>query len=284
MRRVRVLVVSLLVFVLAVFGLAACGGSGGSSGSSSAKAEPANAADVFKAYSAGNADNYTVNGAMAYKINASGSGMTLEMPINIKWDNFDFAGKYSHGKLSMSMEAMGQSENMNAEMYMDLSGSKPVVYSSEDGTTWTKNADSSMGDVQQFLPTFADSTSAELFAKSEFSKTDSGYTVKVKMKDWMDNTSTKEMFSQLSSAMGQSADTEALEKAMEGCSVTYTFDKDCNLTKLQMDEFTYETTVNTAGTSMNMKIGMSIDCDYSNFGKIDESKVKAPESVVSAAK
>ena len=134
-----------------------------------------------------------------------------------------------------------------------------------------------------FVPTFADSIDADLFANGAFTATDTGYTVTVALKDWMAKYDMRALLDEMSSSSMGSIDEEALEKAMEGLVVTYTFDKDCHMTNIKMDDLNYKSTVQYSGIAFDMTVTMNLNVDFTNIGGVDESKTKAPESVVAAA-
>lgn len=298
--------------------LAGCGGSAPQAGQEAAgktgaaqetaaeaqAARPETALELFELYQEKYENNYHFTGHMdmtvGMKLNTAaaseegeevteGAGqdstMSLTIPIQIGYD-MDVLDKLSHGTMTMEMSMFGEAMNVEAEMYGDVSGDEPLVYtktvsSEEDAESaeWTKSA----SDSSLMIPT-DDEASRKIMEKAQMTYEEgTGYLVTIDTSTFMDNGSAGDLFSEMSESSG--LDPEALAAALADSVVTYTFDEDYKLTSIRMDSFSFTMTDDGTqfGTPADISLSMEYQMDLTDYGTVTEEMVKVPEDIAASA-
>ena len=259
------------VCVLALACVAGCSGG-------AANNEPQNAKDVYERYMATDShDNFNMKGDMNMVMGAS--GMTMEMPISF---DFDVNGKSSHGTLSMSMFGM----NVDSESYSVEKDGKVLTYSKGNSNVGSMFGATDESSEPEWTVSESDTNGVadmmnlgkELFDNADFAKNDTGYVVTVKGED---------AFKLVEKLTAQSEGTgvdvmnslpDEYKSLVNSLSLSFDFDKDCNLTKMSIPET--KSTIEVQGQSAD--VTLSCDIALSKHGQIGE--ITVPDDVVKSAK
>ncbi len=217
-------------------------------------------------------DNANVDMAMTINMKMAAQGVSMEIPIKFNI-NMDMAGDYGHGNMNMSMSFMGQSEDIEAEMYY---ADGYCYYYDEDSDSWYKTEADSMpmmtvadGDKQKLDPKYFEG------AEFAYDKDSEVYMLKQSMAQFMQS---DEANSAILDSMGSSFDNDMVEEMMEQLgegTVVYTFDKTYHLIGL----YTEDCAFTQKSDEYDLSVEYDIEMNLTDINKISEDDVKIPKSV-----
>ena len=240
--------------------------------------------------------------SIVMKGKVEGEDMEMNIPIDVK-AKFDITEKYMHGKMDMSMdmkasvtidgkkEEMNESQEMKSEMYAVMDGDEITTYTKDDeDDTWYVSDEESAASAADIAEILEDEDFSEIFEKAKLESTKDGYTVSMKMSDLMESEAFEDLMGEMDMTdIGLGVDTDDLTDAMGDVNVKYTFDKDCRITGMTIEEIEIDL-ADVLGDAMSdsgiggeeiskMTLTMEFEIKLSKFGEIDEDDVKVPKSV-----
>ncbi|MBR3226446.1 MAG: hypothetical protein IKF78_14120 [Atopobiaceae bacterium] len=267
---------------LALGGLAGCGAQqqgSSAAASSSAAPEPTTAMEVYERYEA-NPNHNNVHSDFTYNVELSLMGQAVDFSGTTTCDK---VGDASHE--TNKIQAMGQ--DTTTEEYVEKTADgKFAHYSSadEDGkTTWTKI----ISDVSDLDSLFVNK---DMFKDAKLEKTDGGYKITVAGKDFS-AALTRLGVNNSASMMGGD---NALSYAFNNSEAVFTFDKDCLPTDLNYaysadagaatsssssSSASSSSTTTEEAISVDASAKVDVKMKWTDYGKIDASKVAVPEDV-----
>lgn len=238
---------------------------------------PKTPADMFEVYQKTVVDTgYSVDGGINLGIAMDAGGLGLDIPVELEYEG-EFYNGSGHGKMDMSMEFFGQSANSNVEFYIDTDGDKVTQYTNADSAGWAKSDDVSMN--------FVFSVTDEKIGTLE--KVDDTYVATIPLNEVSEMDTFKELFSSMADEtdMGELDVSDILSDA----TIVYTFDaKTSQLQSIVMDEFEVDISKATEQSDpsigeMSMTMTMSMELNFSNYGKITVDDVAVPKDVKDGA-
>lgn len=169
-------------------------------------------------------DNYHMD--LDWQIAVSAMGRRLAIPIT---GSFDTTEDVAHGIVSMDMTALGN-ESTDIEMYSEQQGDTAILYASfsTDPNKWV-----ALTLKDDFL--LQRLTSEDLLANASFSATDDGYVLSIPASELLEILADVGANSPITGSLSESQLRDAFKDAV----MTYTFDKACLLTSIDMS-FTYQ--------------------------------------------
>ena len=213
----------------------------------------------------------------------SSDGTEFEMPITLKGD-MEIAKDAGHGNMEMSMEMMGEAEDMSYELYTVEDGENIVVYSCDKETEeWIKSSSEGASMDASALNEILEN---DVFKDADLSYKNNEYTMTVPISNLLESEYIKDKMSNLSgSASSLGFDEDMIKEIIESVGksdIVYVFDDDLNMTKVSIKDMEFETSTEEE-YSMDLEIKLDLNIEYSDFGKIDEEDVKVPDEVVDEA-
>ena len=251
-----------LTVVLAISGLAGCGGQ---TESTTQTEGPSTAAELAEMYvETAGARSYHFEGKGEFSLNIMDQSLPMRVVIG---------GDYVDGNTHLTLGMEYMSELSVQEMYIAREGDSYIKYVSsktDDKTQWEKTPIGS--NPLNVL------SSKELLSAGEFSKDGDGYAVTLTGMQVMDAMMRSDK--DLENAL-KDVSTADLQKSLEDCKVVFAFDKAANNTSWSLS---YEYVPNGPGSQIiKTSYTASANVKVAGHGKIDASKVALPESVKSSA-
>lgn len=273
---------------------------------------PRNAVELMQrsAEAMSNADNYRMAMDMAINMsveaNMEGVGMDMTIPVDFgmkidRFGNYMFGDMDVDAKMNATVSFMGESETMSesmdesAEVYFVIDGTDMTSYINDGGSGWIVNEDAD-GDAFAIDGLLSIDAERDVFANAEMEKQDGIYVVKMSLAEaleddafveFMENSMDTDMFN------GANIDWSDFADAVGDARIVYTFDaKTYHLLKVEMADIEIDDISFVSGMDGMDFDGMNIDdvlmtmnmsVEFSKFGKIEESDVKVPESVIKEA-
>lgn len=234
---------------------------------------PKTPADMFEAYQKAIVDTgYSVDGGINLGIAMDTGGFSIDIPVELEYEGKFYNGN-GHGKMDMSMKFFGQSANSNVEFYIDSDGDKATQYTNADDAGWVMSADVTMN--------FVSSVTDDKIGTLE--KVDDAYVATIPLNEVSETDSFKELFS----SMAEDADMGDLDvsEILKDATIVYTFDaKTSQLQSIVMDEFEVDISKaleqsDPALGEASMAMTMSMELNFSDYGKIDADDVAIPDEV-----
>ena len=197
----------------------------------------------------------------------------------------EVAKEASHGNMEMSVEFMGESQEMSYEMYTVKDGKDTVVYTCDKETDeWTK---SSSDGVSIDVSALNEILENDAFKDADLSYKKGEYTMTVSIEELLESKDIKDKISDLSdsvSSLGIDEDTvNDMIKSAADSEMVYVFDDDLNMTKFTIKDMKLKTSMEQDGYSMDIEVELNATVECSDFGKVDEDDVKVPDEVVDEA-
>ena len=252
-----------LTVVLAISGLAGCGGQ---TESTTQTEGPSTAAELAEMYvETAGARSYHFEGKGEFSLNIMDQSLPMRVVIG---------GDYVDGNTHLTLGMEYMSELSVQEMYIAREGDSYIKYVSskiDDKTQWEKTPIGS--NPLNVL------SSKELLSAGEFSKDGDGYAVTLTGMQVMDAMMRSDK--DLENAL-KDVSTADLQKSLEDCKVVFAFDKAANNTSESLN-FNYGAKSEVMGQQVEMNIKLAADVKLQNHGKVDASKVAVPENVKSGA-
>ena len=219
---------------------------------------------------------------------AAGTDSTMEMkiPVSLSYD-MDILDKLGHGDMTMEMSLFGESNEMAAEVYADMTGDEPLVYTcqtSENGEAVESPQWTVSNSTSGIMMAGDEEASRKMMESAQLTYEEgTGYLVTIDTSTYMDTTGNGEVFESLSGVAG--IDPEALEESLRNTSVVYTFTDDYCLQSIRMDSFSYTMDMDTSQTGAPTKVQMDMDfsMDMTGYGTVTEDMVKVPDEVKASA-
>lgn len=244
----------LLAGSLALGGLVGCGGGA---------AAPTTAKEVYERFeAAANRKNFKMDMSIALDIEAL--GQSLSMPIT---GAYEADGDNVHGTMSVDMSALG-GDSMTLETYNVVEDGKMVQYASADGTNWMTTTTETAGLTTEL-------TNVDLFTDAEFKAEGDTYTLSITGTKLLEALSS---MGDLANTLTQLGGSDMLANTL----ATFTFDKDCMLTKIEMN-MDYDASQAGGSSGAGATVKMTILANISGYGTVDASSVTVPDEVKSAA-
>lgn len=214
------------------------------------KSGPKNTEELIKESTKQKTENCRIGGTLDMTISTEYSGTSFEMPINVKVD-METTKEVGHGKLNMDMELLGQKQSQESEVYVD--NQKKVTYTKTDGK-WSKSeGSSSIGNI-------SNEESLESLKNFKFAETKEGYTLTGTLKTLKE------------SGIFDSIGMKELENVkMEDGEIIYSFNKDCQITRVQMKDV--KMSISEQGTDGSATI--NADLKITDHGKVKDIEIPA---------
>ena len=195
---------------------------------------------------------------------------SLNMPMDMKM-SMDMGKESGHGTTSVSISMMGQKQDVNAEMYVDIK--EGVAYSKLDtADAWTKNEqDASTMDMISSVSAMSD----EILSKAKFESDEESYKLTLTAADLGESINDLGLMDSLGSS-----GVELKDFSMTEGEIKYTFDKDkVLLRKISMDNVKVKATGSVQGTTMDMDITMKADYELGKYDELDPKDYQIPDDV-----
>ena len=195
---------------------------------------------------------------------------SLSMPMDMKMA-MDMGKESAHGTTSVSISMMGQKQDVNAEMYVDIK--EGVAYSKLDGAdTWTKSEQDA---ASMDMAGSVSEMSEDILSKAKFESDDDSYELTLTAADLGESISDLGLMDNLGSS-----GVELKDFSMTEGEVKYTFDKDkVLLRKVSMDDVKIKATGSMQGTTMDMDITMEADYELGKYDELDPKDYQIPDEV-----
>ena len=129
-RKLALVLSATMIMTSALTGCTKNSGNDSSSSSSSKGGQYKSAKELINAYTKEDHDNSKMDMNLSVNVVMSSDGTEFEMPITLKGD-MEIAKDAGHGNMEMSMEMMGEAEDMSYELYTVEDGEITMV--SEEG-------------------------------------------------------------------------------------------------------------------------------------------------------
>ena len=283
-RKLAIILSTTMILTSALTGCTKDSGDEGSSSSSSKGGKYKKAEDLIEAYTKEDHDNMKMNMDIGVNAVISSDGTEFKIPATLKGD-MEVAKEASHGNMEMSVEFMGESQEMSYEMYTVKDGKDTVVYTCDKETDeWTK---SSSDGVSIDVSALNEILENDAFKDADLSYKKGEYTMTVSIEELLESKDIKDKISDLSdsvSSLGIDEDTvNDMIKSAADSEMVYVFDDDLNMTKFTIKEMKLETSMDQDGYSMDIEVELNATVECSDFGKVDEDDVKVPDEVVDEA-
>lgn len=217
--------------------------------------------------------NYNMEGTVSMGVKVASEGVTVEIPVDISLD-MDVAGDNMHGEVGVKMEVAGQSMDENFEMYAEKDGSIMSTYLDLDGS-WQ----CSLSNVSE-TPGFSSASEISEINWTGFEEKEDAYELTTDFSEIKDSLGTEAdgIMDEFASSLG-SGSSDILDSLGNG-EVVYSFDKDTlDLLSVDMEGLEGKTETEISGSSVDLSFTLSMDIDFSDFGKVSEDDVKVPDAV-----
>lgn len=271
MTKKRILSVLLTIaMILSVMTFVGCG---------SKKAEepkPTNAKELLDANKKAQkeAENYSFTGKGSAEIKLSSAGQEMKVPAS-----FDATGEISkdiyHLKGSASVEALGEKQNVDGEVFMDIKNKK--VYSkTSDAESWSSSdMDVKEEDLKLEVPD-------NLVENLEFSEEDEAYV----LTSDLSKIDIKELLKSMTEDKGDVASLDQALAALDSADISINsgtlklaYDKDSYLIKsMTIKDFAgsgkYEY---MEGQNMDITASLTLDITFSDYNKVSADKFELPK-------
>lgn len=220
--------------------------------------------------------NYSFTGKGSAEIKVSYSGQEMTVPAS-----FDASGEISddviHGKGSASVEALGEKQDVDGEIFMDMKNKK--VYSkTSDSDSWSSSEmDFKQEDIKVELPDslkdileFAEEDDAYVLT-ADLSKIDLKELIKsiAEQQEDMDNASIEQALAAL----------DSVDIAIDSGTLKMEYDKDtCLIKSFSIKEMAgsgkYEY---MEGENMDVSASLDVEFTFSDYDKVSADSFKLPE-------
>ena len=282
-RKLALVLSATMIMTSALTGCTKNSGNDSSSSSSSKGGQYKSAKELINAYTKEDHDNSKMDMNLSVNVVMSSDGTEFEMPITLKSD-MKIAKDAGHGNMEMSMEMMGEAEDMSYELYTVKDGENIVVYSCDKETEeWIKSSSEGASIDASALNEILEN---DVFKDADLSYKNNEYTMTVPISNLLESEYIKDKMSNLSgSASSLGFDEDMIKEIIESVGksdIVYVFDDDLNMTKVSIKDMEFETSTKEE-YSMDLEIKLDLNIKYSDFGKIDEEDVKVPDEVVDEA-
>lgn len=194
----------------------------------------------------------------------------LSMPMDIVI-SMDVGRETAHGDTNTSLDFMGQSQDVAAEMYCDLK--EGIVYTKTEGAEgWTKKEqDMSSIDMASTISQMG----AEVLEKAEFSSDAETYKLTLSAEALGDTIQDLGILNDFSSS-----GVEIKDLKLNDGSMIYSFDKETALVKtVEMRGIEMEATGSMEGYTMDVGIGMDGKYDFSKYDELSPTDHEIPDEV-----
>lgn len=269
MKKLKLFTLSLAA-ILAAGSLAGCG----------KKKEPEVASAVIERYVdlMESTKNYHADMEMDFNIQTKGQGLSFELPIHMGL-SADVLDDRMHGNMDLNLSLMGQDMTETYEVYIDGDTSYVQDFGSNKWTILENNEDD---DSLAFA--FSD-MEADDFKNAGLDVTNDEYIVTQSFADFAASGDTYDMLEDVYGGMTESLgiDSESFLKDWNTANIVYTFDKDFYLLSAVVENCQYSGTVEDEGTTLDMDVSLDLSFKFSDYGKVEKSKVEVPEKIRKSA-
>ena len=269
------------------------------------------AKEVVKAYNEYLEDvdnNYAVEGSFSAEGKVKMSGVSVDFSLDADVEGA-MANKNSHMTTSASVEALGQSQDVDVEMYVD--NDEGYVYSNiSTDDEWTKTAipdeDELKDQLDEALSEISDdidlsyqdiidaAKNGDLFEDATIKTKGKTYIVSLTLKQLADN----DLFKDIVDLYNDEYKDELLDSVPEDIydelvdylsdiKFVYTFDtKNCALKEVSVENLSYsgkfedlEDVLGDGNDKLEIDFDASFSMELSDYGKVDEDDVAVPKDV-----
>ena len=241
---------------------------------------PKSAVDVMEKYKTNqeNIENYNMNGIIDLNMSMNSNNKedsmfnfdNFEIPLNFSLDMN--VGKDSMaGDIQVSYSLFGMEAKSSVDTFLDMKNN--IIFSKTEKNDWVK----STLDSNNLNMPFKEINPND-YEKFEFEKTNSGYKLSAKMADLNDSNFLKSILSYFNED-----DIKDMKISDKG-SITYNFDKDCNLTSIKINKIEVLNKSTQGTDSEESTITISSTIKFTKYNKLKTSDYEIPEKVIKNAK
>lgn len=245
-----------------------------------AKPKISNASDIIKEYGKQmeKSANFHMDMDMKLDIGIKADGESADIPIILAMSADVLDGR-SHSTIDLNVSMMDEHMDKSAEIYMESNenGITTYMYDSDD-RGWAGSRNPAIADIMSEFS----SLDTDVFKDASIKQDKGTYTVTQDLMGLLEDNALAEDAKDSYSDM-LPVDLDDIMDALQDAKIIYTFDKNCLLTSITLDDCEYSGTITSDDTKTKVSASLDMDVEFSNYGKIKESDVKVPSKVLKSA-